>query len=207
MSLKARLRFSIVTLVTMLVLMQCVATLRFTIEDKFNDVQDRAEAIKEQTRLQVAERINDKVAMHKPPPANADEHRALVYDLVSNDPFLPKIFISSIVSSRGVVEIQICDRQGLILTSSAEHPRRQTYLSLPLFDDWRRSPLWDRIWEVMQHDTRDYALVVPLGTDGDAILDVRIVVSTTLIRDAIFKQVSTLAGFSALSLLAAMAFA
>jgi signal transduction histidine kinase len=78
--------------------------------------------------------------------------------------------------------------------------------SLPLFEDWRKSPLWDRIWEVM-YDTRDYAMVVPLGDANRKILDIRIVVSTALIRDAIYKQVTTLAGFSVLSLLAAAAFA
>ncbi len=207
MSLKARLRISIVTLVTMLVLMQCIATLRFTIEDKFKDVQDRAEAIKEQTRFQVQQRVNDQLATHKPAPSGPEETKALVRELVSNDPYLPKIFVSSIIGSRGIVEIQLCDRQGLILASSTKHEGRQTYMSLPLFDDWSKSPLWDRIWEVMISDTHDYAIMVPLGAGAGAILDIRIVVSTVLIRKAIETQVSTLAGFSALSLLAAMALA
>ena len=90
--------------------------------------------------------------------------------------------------------------------NSPKHDLRQTYLSLPLFDDWSKSPLWDRIWEGMYY-TRDYAIVVPLGAGSGAILDIRIVVSTALIRDAIQTQVKTLAGFSALSLLAAMALA
>jgi signal transduction histidine kinase len=208
MSLKAQLRISIVTLVTMLVLMQCVATLRFTIEDKFNEVQERAEAIKEQTRLQVQQRVNDQVA-RKPPPANFEEAKKLVYEVVANDPFLPEMFITAIVSSRSVVEIQLCDEQGVILTSSAKHQSRQTYVSLPMFEDWRKTPLWDRVWELMSN-TRDYAMVVPLAPSGDAtkrVLDVRIVISTALIRDAIENQVKTLAAFSALSLLAAMALA
>lgn len=209
MSLKARLRISIVTLVTMLVLMQCVATLRFTIEDKFNEVQDRAEAIKEQTRLQVQQRVNELVSNQKRKPATFEETKALIHELVSADPFLPQMFVAPIASSRAAVEIQLCDDQGRVLTSSSQQRSRQTYVSLPLFDDWRKRPLWDRIWEVM-NDTRDYAMVVPLGMSSDAkkrILDLRIVVSTLLIRVSIKQQVRTLAGFSALSLLAAMVFA
>lgn len=209
MSLKTRLRISIVTLVTMLVLMQCVATLRFTVEDKFNEVEQRAEAIKEQTRIYVQRRVEDQLRERKPPPVTFEQTKATVYDIVETDEFLPRMFISAIVSSHSVAEIQLCDDEGRILTSSSNHRSRQTYVSLPLFEDWRRSPLWDRIWEVMT-SSRDYAMVVPMASSNDAskrILDIRIVVSTIFIRDAIIKQVQTLAGFSALSLLAAMALA
>ena len=98
-----------------------MATLRFTIEDNFKDVQDRADAIKEQTRLQVQQRINDSIALHKPAPSGPEETKTLVQELVAKDPFLPQIFYSSIVSSRGVVEIQVCDREGLILASAPKH--------------------------------------------------------------------------------------
>lgn len=209
MSLKMQLRISIVTMMTMLVLMQCVATLRFTIEDKFNEVQDRAETIKEETRRQVQKRVNESVAAHKPAPTSFDETKALVHKIVAADTYLPEMFLNSIVSSRGVVEIQLTDDQGLILTSSSRHRSRMTYLPLPLFEEWRQRPVWGRIWEVL-NDTRDYALVVPLAPSRDAtkrILDIRVVVSSVLIKDRIKQQVKTLAAYSALSLLAAMVFA
>ena len=211
MSLKSRLRISIVLLVTGLVLMQCVATLRLTIEDKFSEVQDRAEVIKEQTRLQVQQRVNELVSAvpKNAKPSTFDETKALVHELVATDPFLPEIFVAPIASSRTVSEIQLCDDQGVVLRSSSKQRSRQTYLSLPLFDDWRRRPLWERIWEVW-NDTRDYAMVIPLGMSKDPskrVLDLRIVVSTLFIRDSIKKQVRTLAGSSALSLLAAMVLA
>lgn len=209
MSLKAQLRISIVTMMTMLVLMQCVATLRFTIEDKFTEVQDRAEAIKEQTRIQVQKLINDRLAAQKPAPTSFEETKALVHKFIASDVNLPEMFNDSIVTSRGVAEIQLCDDAGLILNSSSRLRSRMTYLPLPLFEEWRMRPIWGRIWEVL-NDTRDYAMVVTLAFSKDStkrILDIRVVVSSALIRDRIKQQVKTLAAFSALSLLAAMVFA
>ena len=211
MSLKARLRISIVTLVTMLVLMQCVATLRFTIEDKFNEVQDRAESIKQQTRLQVQQRVSDRMAAYKPQPVTFEETKAVIYRLVASDTFLPVVLRSSLIGSPTVGEIQVCDLDGVILTSSSQIQSTQTYVSLPRIEDWRRSSLWDQLREVLFNKTQDYVLVVPLGKPGggekERILDLRIVVSTALIRDAVGKQVKTLAGIFTLTLLAAMALA
>ena len=211
MSLKARLRISIVTLVTMLVLMQCVATLRFTIEDKFNEVQDRAESIKQQTRLQVQQRVSDRMAAYKPQPVTFEETKAVIYRLVASDTFLPVVLRSSLIGSPTIGEIQVCDVDGVILTSSSQIQSTQTYVSLPRIEDWRRSSLWDQLREVLFNKTQDYVLVVPLGRPGggekERILDLRIVVSTALIRDAVGKQVKTLAGIFTLTLLAAMALA
>ncbi len=209
MSLKARFRISIIVVMTTLVLMQCVATLRYTIEDKFKEVQDRAEAIKEQTRLQVTQRVQDKIGAMRPVPTTFEATRAAVHEVVSSDSFLPEVFISSIVSSSGIVEIQLCDDEGLVLTSSSSRRSRRTYVSLPMFEDWVKRPLWDRIVEVLS-ETRDYVRVAKLAWPPDPakrILDVRVVVSSLMIYEAIRKQVQTLAGFSALSLLLTVVFA
>ena len=59
MSLKTRLRIAIVTLVTMLVFAQCVVSLRIAAEANFNDALERAQAIAQQVRHLVEQRVNE----------------------------------------------------------------------------------------------------------------------------------------------------
>ena len=209
MSLKARLRVSIVIMMTMLVLMQCVATLMFTIEDKVEQVQDRAVAIKDQTRLQVQQRISDQLKAGITPTTTFEETKALIQGVVAKDANLHSLLTSSIVGIKSVSEIQLCDDLGVILQSTTKDPSRNTFVSLPLFDDWRNRPLRSRIWEMMFYH-RDYVLVEPLAIAGDPskrILDIRIVVSIAYIRDEMTKPLLHLLTFSGLSLLATMVFA
>ncbi len=207
MSLKSRLRISIVTLVTLLVIAQSVVSLRFAAEDKFSDALDRSQAIAEQVRHLVLQRVNEQARSVEQPPSSMDEMRLLWQNLVEDDVALPDLLIKTAANASAVIEIMVCDDAGAILASSLPKRQRLTYASLPDLSIWQKRPLWDRLADVLfRSQAKDYAIVQPIGVIGHPrpILNIRVVVSSVLVRQAILPHVETLAAVSLLSLLASI---
>ncbi|MEZ5352446.1 MAG: ATP-binding protein [Bryobacteraceae bacterium] len=207
MSLKSRLRISIVTLVTLLVIAQSVVSLRFAAEDKFTDSLDRSQAIAEQVRHTVLQRVNEQARSVEEPPATMDQMRLLWYRLIEDDVALPDLLIKTAANASAVIEIMVCDDAGVILASSLPKRQRLTYESLPDLSIWQKRPLWDRLADVLfRSQAKDYAIVQPIGVIGQQrpILNIRVVVSSVLVRRAILPHVETLAAVSLLSLLASI---
>ncbi|MBK5292426.1 MAG: PAS domain-containing protein [Acidobacteriia bacterium] len=202
MSLKTRLRISIVTLVTLLVLAQCVVSLRIAAEANFKDALDRADSIARQVHHLVLQRVTEQAALASPPPATIQASKVLWQQLVEKDPALPSLLEKTLATSGAVVEILVCDETGRILASSSPSRSRITFQSLPDFTEWQLRPVWDRLIEVLRQ-SKDYAIVVPLGVPELPlpILSIRVVVSSVLIRNAIMPQVRSLSAVSVLSLL------
>ena len=205
MSLKTQLRISIVTLVTLMVLAQCVVSLRLAAVANFGDALDRASAIATFVQYQVAQRINEKASLVKPPPPTMEERKQLWQRIVEEDVELQASLEKMLASPSAVVEILVCDERGRILAASTPLRTRLTYASLPDFNEWKIRPLWDRLFEVLTQ-SKDYAIVVPIGVDPSQtpVISIRVVVSSPLIRNAIVPQVQQLAGVSLLTLLASI---
>ena len=204
MSLKTRLRISIVTLVTLLVFAQCVISLRIAAEDKFRDALERSQSILEQARHQVLVRVNEQAAATRPAPRTFAESKALWQSLVQRDEALSSILTKVIASSNAVVEVLVCDDAGRILASSSPmENRRPEYLALPDFVQWGARPVWERLFEIFM-ETHDYALVESLGIPGKSILTIRVIVSSVLLSASIMPQVTSLAMVSSFSLLASI---
>ncbi|MEZ5401174.1 MAG: ATP-binding protein [Bryobacteraceae bacterium] len=209
MSLKSRLRISIVTLVTLLVIAQSVVSLRFAAEDKFADALDRSQAIAEQVRHLVLQRVNEQARSVETPPTSIEEMPQLWHQLVEDDVALPELLIKTAANASAVIEIMVCDDAGVILASSLPKRQRLTYESLPDLSIWQKRPLWDRLADVLlRNQSKDYAIVQPIGVIGAGhsrpILNIRVVVSSVLVRRAILPHVETLAAVSLLSLIASM---
>lgn len=204
MSLKTRLRISIVTLVTLLVFAQCVISLRIAAEDKFRDALERSQSILEQARHLVLVRVNEQAALARPAPRTIEESKALWQNIVQRDEVLSSLLIKVIASSNAAVEVLVCGDDGRILASSSPmENRRQDYLNLPNFVQWGMRPVWERLFEIFT-ETHDYALVESLGVPGQSILTIRVVVSSVLLGASIKPQVTSLAMVSSLSLLASI---
>ncbi len=205
MSLRNRLRFSIISLVTVMVAIQFLATLRVTADADFHDALDRTESIAKQVQSLLADRLNQEIKRADPPPANLDETIALWTHMLESDPSISGLLEKLMASSTVAVEIQICDQVGKILASSSPASSRLTYRSLPDFANWNIRTLWDRLFEVVSQ-TREYSTVIPLGVEDldHPIFTVRIIVSSLTLRDALMPQIHNLAATSALSLLAAI---
>lgn len=205
MSLKTRLRIAIVTLVTMLVLMQCVISLRIAAEANFGDALERAQSIASQVRNLVMVRVNEQIADIKPQPSGINAIKRMFERIVQEDTALTELLEKTMASSNAVMEIVVCDENSRVLAASTPSRLGTAYQALPPFENWRERPLWDRVSEVLTQ-RKDYAIVVPLTMPGmgDPVLKIHVVVSSVLLREAIMPQVRSLLAVSVLSLLASM---
>lgn len=204
-SLRKRLRISIIALVTVMVTVQFLATLRVTAEADFRQALQRSESIASQVSNLLADRLAQEVRLADPPPADLDATIELWTRAVASDPSISELLARLLATADVAVEIQVCDRLGRILASSNPSSARLTYRSLPDFAQWNVRPLWDRLFEVMA-STREYCVTVPLGIQGmeRPLFTIRVIISSVLLRNALMPQVNSLALTSALSLLAAM---
>jgi signal transduction histidine kinase len=205
MSLKTRLRISIVTLVTLLVFAQCVVSLRIAAEANFNDALERAQAIAQQVNFLVAQRVNEQAREVHPPPATIEATKRLWERIVDEDLGLPELLEKTMANSNAVIEILICDENSRVLAASTPSRVHTQFEPLPGFSVWKERPLWERLGEVLG-GRKDYATLVPLGLKEmpKPVLTVHVVVSTVLLRSAIMPQVRSLVVVSALSLLASI---
>ncbi len=205
MSLKNRLRISIVTLVTLFVFAECVLSLLIAAEAKFKDAIDGAQAITEQVQHLVRLRLNEQAAAAKPGTVRG---RDFWRGLVENDKSLPPLLQKTLTGALAVVEILVCDSDGIVLASSNLDQEKKPFQPLPGFVEWTQRPLWDRLLEVLTQ-SQDYVRVAPLGIPGDPqpIVSIRVVTSTVLVKGAIMPQVRTTLLVSALSMLVSVALA
>ena len=204
-SLRKRLRISIIALVTVMVTVQFLATLRVTAEADFRQALERSESIASQVSNLLADRLAQALRLADPPPSDLDATVEFWTRTVEQDPSIQDLLSRLLATTDVVVEIQVCDRMGRILASSNPSSSRLTYRSLPDFAQWNVRPLWDRLFEVMA-STREYCVTVPLGIQGmdRPLFTIRVLLSSVLLRNALMPQVNSLALTSALSLLAAM---
>lgn len=205
MSLRNRLRFSIMSLVTVMVAIQFLATLRVTADADFNDVVNRSTAIGRQVTTLLMDRMEQEVRRFPSPPANQDETIGQWTGMLETDPSIPILLAQLMASSDVAVEVQVCDRFGKVLASSNKSGARLSYVSLPDLEQWNARTLWDRLYEIIK-ERRDYSTTVPIGIEGRdrPIFLVRIIVSSVLLRNALMPQINHLMATSALSLVAAM---
>ena len=205
MSLRNRLRVSIISLVTVMVAIQFLATLRVTADAEFHDALRRTQSISTQVRSLLLDRLNQELELADPSPATTPETIALWTRFLESDSSTSRLLEKLMVSSGVVVEIQVCDRVGRILASSSPTGARLTYRSRPDFEEWNIRALWDRLYEVLTQ-RNEYATVAQLGLDGsqDPVFTIRVLASSVLLRNMLMPQLQSLAATSLLSLLAAI---
>ena len=108
--------------------------------------------------------------------------------------------------SPALVEINVTDAKGTVLTSS--NPSRDGSTAAPLqkLADWEALPIYRRLLDLMARG-RDYQVEVPLGIAGQAkpLFLIQVVASSVLLRGAVLPEVETLAAVSGAALLVSLA--
>jgi signal transduction histidine kinase len=205
LSLRYRLRLSLVGLVAALAVVQGVATLRLSARAQFEDAIESSQSIAFQVRSLLLDALNQKTLAATPPPQTLAEMIELWTSLLEQDPAWNAILEKLLASSRSAVEIQICDQAGRILASSSPARPRMTYRSMEDFAGWRQRRLWDRLYEVLVH-SREYVTVVPLGVAGfdQPLFTIRVIASSVLLRAGILPQIRSLAVMSLFTVVGAI---
>ena len=119
MSLRSRLRLAVIALVTLLVLVQSLATLRTTVQAGFISALEQSEAIGTQVRNFLLDRLNEEAKKASPPPRTLEDTIALWTSALEDDPSMSVLLEKMMAATHVAVEIQVCDELGRILASSS----------------------------------------------------------------------------------------
>src|SRR3982751_6609418 len=121
MSLKNRLRISIVGLVVTIVLVLSLLNLHNTVQERLHDANERGVLLAQQVKTYVLERIREQTQT-LPAQPTLDAQKQLWYNAVRRDRLLQEVLAKSVSSTSFVVEILVLDESNRVLLSSLPHP-------------------------------------------------------------------------------------
>jgi signal transduction histidine kinase len=205
MSLKARLRISIIALVVTLVLALSALNLDEIVNVELSGILERAQMTALDVQNFLLLRVREATASKVPQPANLEEREALWTKIVREDPELSLLLEKAMAAASGIVEIQVTGGDGNILVSSNPSRAGEPAPILPSFTAWQEKSLVRKLREILAR-RQDYVIRVPLGIRGQErpIFAVRVLISSVLLRDAVGPRLRNLGIVSILSLLASI---
>jgi PAS domain S-box-containing protein len=204
MSLKTRLRISIVVLVVAVVAGFSALGLLSIADVKFEDLLDRATFIAQQVQSTLLQRLTEKMSAY-PPTSSLEQTKAVWTAIVLQDQDLAESLRNSLASSRTVIEIQVVGESGVVLSSSDPASVGQKAEWLRKFADWRSQSHWRQLIGALR-DRSDYEVAIPLGVAEQAtpIFRVRVIISSVLLRSTLLPQLQQLGAAFLVSLVAAL---
>jgi len=207
-SLKARLRFGTILLVTLLVLVLAGLNLHRALEQTFSDVQERALTNAAQIRDFLLDRIAARAAATVPRPKGFAQTKALWTNIIREDRQLSELLVKAVANSKLVFEIYLTDDQLRILTASNPAHAGGLAPSLPDYLTLQKRPIWERLAEILTR-SQDYVIAIPLGEIGKAqeLFTIRIVTSSLLIAEAVRPELLSVGTVSAISLAVSILYA
>jgi hypothetical protein len=208
MSLKTRLRVSIVVLVIAVVLSLSALNLHSFANARFDDLRERARTTALQVQIMLMQRVSEQVA-RKPPPKNLEETKRLWAEIVVYDDELAQLLEATMASSsQTVVEILVVGENRSILAASDPSRVGQTARKLPELAELSRRPPWKRLAGLFT-ERGNYEYTLPLGVEQQEapVFEIKVVVSSVLLRNALEPQILYLTYLLTASFVAAMALA
>lgn len=202
MSLKARLRISIVALVAAVVIALAALLVPPIVESKFDDLSSRSEFTSRQVRFFVMQRLNER-AQESSLSAGVN-YRAYWTSILQQDQIIKTYLATTMADSgSGIIEIQLLNREGKVIVSnmasSEDHPASNRILD---YRSWRQESLWRRLYGLLAtSESFDLSISDPFGTPREELFAVRVLLSKVFLREAIRPQLRDLGILSGASLL------
>jgi signal transduction histidine kinase len=207
MSLKARLRISIVALVVSVVLALSALNLYSVATAKFGDLTERATATAQQVQTMLVQRLAQQTA-ELPAPVTLEETKAQWTGIVERDQQLAALLEDTLASSRTILEIQVVGETGRILASSDPAGAGARAKPLPSLANWSGEGQWRQLLDLFRSQ-QDYAVVMPLGVAEQAapVFQIRVIYSSVLLRNTLTPLIQQLGIALSISFLAAVSLA
>ena len=171
MSLRGRLTLWSVLLMALIVGLIGAVDLGNEIEAQFDATLDRAELLRKVAANLVVQSL--------------EHQRTAPLREALRDPALSGELVNILTASRALLEIAVCDRNNEILADSDPNRLGKTFEDYADFGPVVTSTTWRGKLQMLFGDKRYYQLEQPLGSGGQTLLSVRVVVYPALIRDAI----------------------
>ena len=208
MSLKNRLRLSIVALVVTVVVALSLLHVNSVIESRFQYGLELATIGGMQVDSFILQIVDEQTANHQPPPETSEDVKKVWSEIVEQDAGLAVLLQKLTGSIPVVVEILVTGENDRILSASFPSLRGQKVQVRPSFDEFNNKPVWEKLQEVLA-GSRDYEVRKPLGAHGEQepVFTVRVVLNSVLLRGQILPSLRNLAVVSSLALLLSLALA
>ncbi|HWR53897.1 MAG TPA: ATP-binding protein [Bryobacteraceae bacterium] len=188
-SLKTRLRvFIIVAMISVVSALSFLYLQRIS-WSAFDSVGERAERASHDVMNYVVNRTSEAVNQSTSENLSLDDYKRAWADLITHDDALQSFLLGTLTNSKIIVEILIADENGQVLASTVHARVGRTVPPLPDFADWSKRSHWGRLSEIFT-ERRDYEVSLPLGVpEQPRMFDIRVILSSVLLRDMIFPQV------------------
>ena len=202
MSLKNRLRLSIVALVVTVVVALSVLHVHSVVESRFRDGRELATIGGMQVESFILQIVDEQTAHYQPPPETMEDVKKVWSEIVEQDSGLAVLLQKLTGSTPVIVEILVTGENDRILSASFPSLRGQRVQERPSFDEFDDKPVWEKLQEVLA-GSKDYEVRKPLGARGEEepVFTVRVVLNSVLLRSQILPSLRNLALVSSLALL------
>jgi signal transduction histidine kinase len=203
LSIKARIRVSILGLVIVIVTALSGLHLYGVVGETLEDAGERALLVAEHAKTHVIETVNREAAS-LPSGLTLGETKAAWYRIIREDDVLRRVLQKSLTRSKHIVEVVIVDDTNTTLTSSNPASVGNQHTSGRTYAEWQHQSMWARLRQLATDE--DYAVTVPLGVVGERkpAVTVRVFISSVLLRASVGPKLRELATVSALSLAASL---
>lgn len=203
MSLKARLRVSIVAFVTIVVVAISIIYLYNFTQMAFQAAAQRASLVADQVKDYVIERIAQESAARDFHPTTIEESEAVWAGIMRTDPQISGMLKRTLGNADVVANIVIVDSGGLVLAASnsyligTQSPRSES------FERAQTANAFRNLWDLATH-RRDYSVTLPLGVEGKPLFHVAVTIWAVLLRHALEPAYAALALAFGISLVVAV---
>ena len=195
MSLKVRLWFGVVAMVLFLTTAISLLYLDRQLEQLFEGTGERAEVNASLVKDFVLQRIQDKAAQVSPPPETLEESAKIWRNVIENDKLLPNLLVKALANSGLAVEIFITDTSNIVLAASTPAHTGDVAPKLEDYRQWQAQSLASRVLS-LYGGKRDYAIRIPLGTNGMELFRIQVMITSELMRKEVEPEFAKLAGIT-----------
>lgn len=194
MSLKARLRISIVAFVVVVVVGISALYLHNFTQLAFDAASTRADLVADQVQGYVLERIDHEAAARNAHPASLEESKKLWYQIVETDPSISAMLRRTLANADVVVNITITGENGRILTASSAYLLAAPPPPMESFKTLQQRNWLLNLWDLLTKN-EDYSSTLPLGVHRlkQPVFNITVVIQSVLLRHALQPALNALA--------------
>jgi len=203
MSLKVRLRLSIVAFVTVVVIASSVIYLYNFSQLAFEAAAERAALVADQVEDYVLERISKETVARGLHPRNVEESEQAWAEILRSDPHIAGMLKRTLGNADVVANIIITDAGGQVLTASDPGLVGTTPPPSESFEQLKSTNAFRNLWGLLRRQ-KNYSVTLPLGVEGRQLFRITVSIWSVLLRHALEPAYSALAAAFGIFFLAAI---
>ena len=186
MSLRERLRISIVAFVVIVVVAISALYLYDFTRLTFEAAGVLADKVADQVRGYVLERIDQETKARNAHPASLEESKRLWSEILERDPNVAAMLRRTLASADVVVNITITGESGRILAASSAYLLGAPPPPMESFKKLQQQNWFLNLWDLL-NKSEDYSSTLPLGVpqQKQPVFNITVVIRSVLLRHAI----------------------